>query len=475
MRKVASVILCLWFAINAACATSVVIPYTFQPGTTIQSGQVNANFTAIAATVNGNLDSSNLSAGANIKPSQLNLTLPYLNTAASSSTLGFGVGQLGDTIARGGIYGDGSYQLGAGGGSATDIGWTRSGASTMALYIPGGGTPTLNLNGYMLTPAQGGTGISAVPTNGQIPIGNGTNYTAANITSGGGVTVSNGAGTITLGGGVSYTGPGRLSISSTSPYPQNTTGTTLYYLPVSNTKIALYNGTTVIQDDITSSGLSVSVPNSTATAYDVYVSDSSGTPGLHTVQWTNGTTPPTRGYANGIAYTNNNTQDRWVGSIYTDTSSSGQLDDQQGFRGIWNLENQVDETLFAQIAVSSWTYSTTTWRASDANSTYGQGRVGVFIGGTNASAPNVTFTAAMTANYLDQNGIGVDSTTAPTGPVAYNGVTGGPAGTNTVNYAPALGAGFHYLQMLEWGSGSGATWSGNGTNGATCLTGVTRQ
>lgn len=36
-------------------------PYIFQPGTTIASAQVNANFAAIVGVVNGNLDGSNFS------------------------------------------------------------------------------------------------------------------------------------------------------------------------------------------------------------------------------------------------------------------------------------------------------------------------------------------------------------------------------------------------------------------------------
>jgi hypothetical protein len=37
------------------------LPYTFQPGTTIASAQVNADFAAILAVVNGNLDGTNFS------------------------------------------------------------------------------------------------------------------------------------------------------------------------------------------------------------------------------------------------------------------------------------------------------------------------------------------------------------------------------------------------------------------------------
>lgn len=45
---------------------------------------------------------------------------------------------------------------------------------------------------------NGGTGIATVPTNGQVPIGNGTNYVAAALTAGTGVSITNGAGSITV-------------------------------------------------------------------------------------------------------------------------------------------------------------------------------------------------------------------------------------------------------------------------------------
>ena len=54
-------------------------------------------------------------------------------------------------------------------------------------------------NGTAITPAYGGTGTTATPTNGQIPIGNGTGYTLGTITgTSNQVTVTNGSGTITL-------------------------------------------------------------------------------------------------------------------------------------------------------------------------------------------------------------------------------------------------------------------------------------
>lgn len=49
-----------------------------------------------------------------------------------------------------------------------------------------------------LAVADGGTGLSTIPTNGQLPIGNGTGYSVAAITAGTGITVTNGSGSITL-------------------------------------------------------------------------------------------------------------------------------------------------------------------------------------------------------------------------------------------------------------------------------------
>lgn len=70
-----------------------------------------------------------------------------------------------------------------------------------------GGTPstallqavslTLGWTGFLAT-GRGGLGIGTTPTNGQIPIGNGTNYTAATLTAGTGITIGNGAGSISI-------------------------------------------------------------------------------------------------------------------------------------------------------------------------------------------------------------------------------------------------------------------------------------
>ena len=59
----------------------------------------------------------------------------------------------------------------------------------------------LNIASYAtgtLPVANGGTGITTTPSNGQLPIGNGTNYTAATLTAGAGIGITNASGSITI-------------------------------------------------------------------------------------------------------------------------------------------------------------------------------------------------------------------------------------------------------------------------------------
>lgn len=78
------------------------------------------------------------------------------------------------------------------------------------------GTAT-NITGVAAV-ANGGTGVSTVPANGQILIGNGTGYSVANIQAGANVTVTNSAGGITIsatGGGGG--GGGVSGVTATAP------------------------------------------------------------------------------------------------------------------------------------------------------------------------------------------------------------------------------------------------------------------
>jgi hypothetical protein len=77
--------------------------------------------------------------------------------------------------------------------------------------------------------ANGGTALTATPANGQLAIGNGTNYTLATLTAGTNVTVTNASGSITIAATGGATGGGTDAI-----FVQNgQTVTTNYSLPAS--------------------------------------------------------------------------------------------------------------------------------------------------------------------------------------------------------------------------------------------------
>lgn len=81
---------------------------------------------------------------------------------------------------------------GGGGGGVTTFdagttGFNPVGATSGAITLSG----TLNV-------ANGGTGLSAAPTNGQLLIGNGTGYTLSTLTAGPGISVTNAVGSITI-------------------------------------------------------------------------------------------------------------------------------------------------------------------------------------------------------------------------------------------------------------------------------------
>lgn len=83
---------------------------------------------------------------------------------------------------------------------------STTGALTVAGGIGVGGNAYIAGNVNLtnpLTVTNGGTGLSTIPTNGQILIGNGTGFTRATLTAGAGISVTNGSGSVTITASVS--------------------------------------------------------------------------------------------------------------------------------------------------------------------------------------------------------------------------------------------------------------------------------
>ena len=111
-----------------------------------------------------------------------------------------------------------------------------------------------------LSVAYGGTGLTSTPSNGQLLIGNGTNYTLATLTQGTGVTISNTSGAITI----SATGSGgtvtTVSVASANGFAgtvANATTTPAITISTSITGLLYGNGTALAAVSV-GSGLSYS-------------------------------------------------------------------------------------------------------------------------------------------------------------------------------------------------------------------------
>ena len=73
-------------------------------------------------------------------------------------------------------------------------------------------------NQNTIQPVNGGTGVSATPTNGQLLIGNAVGYTLNTLTPGAGISITNGAGAITLANaGVSSWSGGTTGLTPATP------------------------------------------------------------------------------------------------------------------------------------------------------------------------------------------------------------------------------------------------------------------
>lgn len=103
-------------------------------------------------------------------------------------------------------------QFSSAGSYSAGTGLTLSG-TTFSLSVP-------------VTTANGGTGITSTPSNGQLLIGNGSGYTLSTLTAGAGVSITNGPGTITIASsGVTSVGITAPSFLTVTGSPITSSGT----------------------------------------------------------------------------------------------------------------------------------------------------------------------------------------------------------------------------------------------------------
>ena len=135
--------------------------------------------------------------------------------------------------------------------------------------------PTLNQNttgtaanvSGTVAVANGGTGLTSVPANGQILIGNGTGFALATLSQGTGVSITNGSGSITI----------NASARSWTDQPTvtaNQTTFTLTYAPTASSKIWMFiNGVRTNNNAYSFSGTTVTYVPASNGAYAITASD----------------------------------------------------------------------------------------------------------------------------------------------------------------------------------------------------------
>lgn len=126
-------------------------------------------------------------------------------TAGVNGTLPIANGGTGATTAGAALTSLGAYPAANPSGYTSNTGTVTSVAATVPSIfsisgspITSSGTLAMTYSGTALPVANGGTGITSTPTNGQLLIGNGTGYTASTLTAGSNITITNSSGGITI-------------------------------------------------------------------------------------------------------------------------------------------------------------------------------------------------------------------------------------------------------------------------------------
>jgi hypothetical protein len=119
-----------------------------------------------------------------------------------------------------------------------------------------------------VTVASGGTGLTTSPANGQLLIGNGSNYTLSTLTAGSGVSITNSAGSITL----SATGLGGTVTAVTASGPLASSGGTTPNISIANStgtgSVVLENSPSIFSATITAA-VSASITTITGSSANI--------------------------------------------------------------------------------------------------------------------------------------------------------------------------------------------------------------
>ena len=269
------------------------------------------------------------------------------------------------------------------------------------------------------------------------------------------------AGTSRFDGPITFSGSSlvidqfRLTLTTGVPVTVTdvTAATTLYMSPYQGSTIYLYTGSA--WQPLTSAEVSVAIPATTSQMYDVFAFNNSGALSLDLTAWTNDTSRATAlALQDGIYVKSGTLTHRYVGSIRT-TGVSGQTEDSELKRYLWNYYNRQMRLFQRYETTASWNYTTATVRQANGSTS---NQVDMVLGV--AEVPiDLTLNVVnrnSTDSVLTSYGIGEDSTTTyVVGSQLVSAAVSRSAGSVRLLKYPAIGR--HFYSWNEWSTATGTT------------------
>lgn len=235
----------------------------------------------------------------------------------------------------------------------------------------------------------------------------------------------------------------RLSLNSSANAQGNGSAVgTVYLTPFRGDTITLYTGGKWKHYTLTQQN--ASVPNTSNSCFDIFVYDSSGTPTLEFLAWTNDTTRVALALQDGILVRGSDATRLYVGTLRTLTAA--QCTDDTGDRDLWNFYNRITNSLTYNFDATSWTYATAnTTRYANNSAANGSG---VVIGMPGALT---FFDGELSHGTNDNYYLGVGDSSATTFSAQHQNCTMNNGGYPAAfaNLMGVLSAGYHFLSINE--------------------------
>ncbi len=310
----------------------------------------------------------------------------------------------------------------------------------------GSGAATITVKEVDATPT-----VSGVST---VVVSNGT----LTDDGGGQVTITTGGGG---GGGTDIYGVcnGRLTLTSGTPVTTSdvTAATTIYFTPYKGNQIGLYSGAT--WNLFAFSEISLSLSGYTADKnYDIWVYNNSGTVTLDSTVWTNDTTRATAlTTQDGVYVKSGATTRRYLGTIRI-TGTTGQCEDSENKRYVWNYYNRTVRSLYRAGHGSNYTYNSSSFRAANADAT----QAVYLVAGVSEDAVHLENTVRSSGGTGAILGITPDGTGEPPRHAQQSTQVTAADTTNVAVYVGIPAAGYHYYTRVEWVIGTVTFTATNG-------------